>query len=1004
MRQVPRPLARWAAALVVGTFTTVLDAAEPPVPELVRAVRFAPRSRAAALAVERLARCGPAGWKALATIALNPEYGIARAAARALVGGREPARLELAWKTYLRAKAEHVRADLALGLAQAYPKHESALLARLREGRPGAPELLTALAERGLPSGEIVRCLGVEATAEAACNALRIRGEPPDPAQMETLGRVVARRGLAPAECLAFAARFAAAPDFTLLEVVALRLAADESEAVRVGAHCLLCQVSGIDQPADRDLWCSWIAAAKDRYQAPPAFTPGCVAAAVARAVHYLRQDLLDDGLAIWPGWEPDAARVGSTALAVLALRAARVPPNDPAIRKAIETTLLRFDRGGRPSLPRLPDGKQTYSLGLLAMALKATDADVYRRPLQAIADQLVFGQLENGQWTYCSSMAHVAGRQKVGDNSNTQYALLGLRAARLAGAKIPAECWRRALRHWHTFTHPEGGWGYEASVKHRYASMTAGGLSSLAICHEALAGSGAMDQILLDKVVWRALRYLGTELTQKGLGPLEPYACYGVERACVLTGTKRFRVGEETFDWYERGAKRLMPTQSARGTWGARHGGGAKGNGYGEMVDTCFALLFLGRTTTPVGAAAGTGDVVIELPKGKAMAPALKLATPTAAPSPPVRRRLFRLDAELLATRDGEVVISGQVERGARLTVDGRQVEPDADGRFAVPLTVTAARRIEVVATGAKGEQRSAVVRIELDTTPPELRLAGDKVRHVGKQAVRFEGNELLDYVRVDRRAFPAEGRHAEATVEVREGKRALQVTAVDLAGNASPHSFRLEATNRVLRVDGKSLIWTPLPVKPGRFTLECWVRGQKPTVDRCVTSFAWNWAGAGIFWHAVGDGNLPQTRLPHTLILLDGRYRALAATRAWEWSRWTHLAICYDGRTARFFVNGRLQAEYASESYKNNPDHFHVGGAPGPMWYFVGEIDEVRLSSVPRYDRHFKPPKYHCRDPETVVLLHFDTDTEQTYFDDSGRGRRWNVVGNPALAEVRR
>ena len=42
------------------------------------------------------------------------------------------------------------------------------------------------------------------------------------------------------------------------------------------------------------------------------------------------------------------------------------------------------------------------------------------------------------GAWTYHE------GRGGVGDNSNTQYALLGLNAAAEAGVAIPAEVWQR--------------------------------------------------------------------------------------------------------------------------------------------------------------------------------------------------------------------------------------------------------------------------------------------------------------------------------------------------------------------------------------------------------------------------------------------------------------------------------------------------------------------------------------------------------------------------------
>jgi hypothetical protein len=281
-------------------------AEEPSVGALVQTARFAPQSRAAELAIERLAQLGGSGWKALSALCGDPHPSLARAAAHALARCEGTESQALIWKAYSRADEESVRSVLAMGLARAYPEREKALLDRVRKELLGAPELLRTLSERGLPSEKLAPLLGVEGVAEMAHRLLCARGEPPPPDALRALGRVVARRGLVPQECRTYAARFAAAPDFDLLRAVAARLAPEEADDVRIGAHCLLCVISGIDQIADREVWRSWIATAEESYEAPPAYNKGVVAAAVARAVHHLRQDLLDDGLAIWPGWRSE--------------------------------------------------------------------------------------------------------------------------------------------------------------------------------------------------------------------------------------------------------------------------------------------------------------------------------------------------------------------------------------------------------------------------------------------------------------------------------------------------------------------------------------------------------------------------------------------------------------------------------------------------------------------------------------------------------------------------
>ena len=47
------------------------------------------------------------------------------------------------------------------------------------------------------------------------------------------------------------------------------------------------------------------------------------------------------------------------------------------------------------------------------------------------------------------------------GDFSNTQFAILGLRACREAGVEVPKETWKKALDYLRNFQRPDGGWGY---------------------------------------------------------------------------------------------------------------------------------------------------------------------------------------------------------------------------------------------------------------------------------------------------------------------------------------------------------------------------------------------------------------------------------------------------------------------------------------------------------------------------------------------------------------
>jgi len=370
-------------------------------------------------------------------------------------------------------------------------------------------------------------------------------------------------------------------------------------------------------------------------------------------------------------------------------------------------------------------------------------------------------------------------------------------------------------------------------------------------------------------------------------------------------------------------------------------------------------------------------------------------------------RQRFVELEAERIFTRDGKAVIRGTVQESTTLEIGGTRVQPDEHQRFTFPLTLRQSSVVEVIAKCADGSTQRIPVSITIDAEPPSLELVGRMERIVGKQTVAFKASEPLAYVWIGKRVYPAAGKEVQAVLEIGEGKRPLKVRATDLAGNVSQQSFPIEAINRVLRLDGHSAVLVPMSGAPERFTLECWARGAEPRSDRAVASFIWDWSGAALFWYMKNWDGLPKVSLPHGLIYMDWKYQAVPAKGVWGWNQWTHLALSYDGTTARFFVNGKLQAKQDGTSFNNHTKGLYVGGAHcgGQVyWRFLGELDEVRLSSVPRYCEDFEPQKYFCRDSQSIVLLHFDTDTDETFHDDSGQNHHGKRYGSPKVVAVRR
>src|SRR5688572_14715847 len=127
---------------------------------------------------------------------------------------------------------------------------------------------------------------------------------------------------------------------------------------------------------------------------------------------------------------------------------------------------------------------RNTYQASLTALALEAIDKVKYGWRLAQCAQFLVDNQCENGQWSYGQPIAMpdnlpkgppkdggtgtVAAVKitrrgkgpKRGDNSNAQYAALGLRACASAGIQIPEDVYSSAAKWWEKSQGKDGGWG----------------------------------------------------------------------------------------------------------------------------------------------------------------------------------------------------------------------------------------------------------------------------------------------------------------------------------------------------------------------------------------------------------------------------------------------------------------------------------------------------------------------------------------------------------------
>ena len=321
----------------------------------------------------------------------------------------------------------------------------------------------------------------------------------------------------------------------------------------------------------------------------------------------------------------PDEGLLGLTLLAC------GVSPRDPLLRRL--TASLR---------QQAPQLRRTYSMSLALLFFDRLGSSTDRERIQSLALRLVAGQTGEGAWSYscpllnprqvqllltclrsgAAVVPHYSGlpgdrtqlslrelafsppgvrrrpiRAPQSDNSNTQFALLALWAARKHGAPVgPALV--RVARHFRTSQHADGSWAYRNVGNHSQPSNSCAGLLGLAVEHGLRTWPGERGGVpIKDGAMRKGLGYLGQTLSratpnwrprQRGFSGVEAvgdlYFFWSLERAAMVYG---LRVIGDT-EWYPWAAERIVAAQEADGRWQ---------NAFGASIDTCFALLVLRRT-----------------------------------------------------------------------------------------------------------------------------------------------------------------------------------------------------------------------------------------------------------------------------------------------------------------------------------------------------------------------------------------------------------------------
>lgn len=319
------------------------------------------------------------------------------------------------------------------------------------------------------------------------------------------------------------------------------------------------------------------------------AATEAEVEAARVKGMEYLKSQQLTDG-----SWEFASYKTGITALATLSLIENGMPVTDPVI-----------DKGYRFVKRQSDDVKNTYEVALSVLLLARVGDRLDRSTIRMLGARLLAGQNKGGGWGYTcpavdasvlSNLKKLERTDGLGDNSCTQFGVLGLWVASRYGVPIEAAMAEVANR-FIDGQNTDGGWSYKPGTTEAAEptkdSMTCAGLFSLTVARatrirqqqKETSGTttergGEKATLLSDPAYSKGFTRVGALC--KNLSPGTPrYTLWSVERLGVLLGLEK--MGET--DWFTRGSEGLLKTQNADGSWSA---------GKEVVSDTAFSILFL--------------------------------------------------------------------------------------------------------------------------------------------------------------------------------------------------------------------------------------------------------------------------------------------------------------------------------------------------------------------------------------------------------------------------
>lgn len=238
---------------------------------------------------------------------------------------------------------------------------------------------------------------------------------------------------------------------------------------------------------------------------------------------------------------------------------------------------------------------------------------------------------------------------------------------------------------------------------------------------------------------------------------------------------------------------------------------------------------------------------------------------------------------------------------------------------------------------------------------------------------------------------------------LDYQEMRLAVAFFSIGFFGTFPANSQNISSTHLLFHggADNVTIGNNPTLIVDDQLTIEAWVKysgggGVNPRIIEIIDTFNLHIdipTGCSGFW-------LYSTEYPS-----DNGWTRVYSQDPFPIGVWTHIAGVWDGIEMRLYVDGHLvgSTEFLGPLFHDGPgdQSLKIGNGWTHIDGINGEIDEVRFSSMERYQTEFVPMEYLSPDPDTVGLWHLDEGEGDVAQDSGPNGNHGLIAGADWIVE---